>query len=1805
MKKEVMMKIWHYGVIIAGALAILLFLFSSPYVKEEDVNIFGKAITYDQVAYCGDHSCITPEDMLNCPLDCSMPTHTYFVSTDGNDFGQGTIGDPFETVEAARSAIRVLKDNNQFTGAIDVFLREGVYEISEPITLDQRDSGEPGKPIIYRSYPGEKATIIGSEDLSVSWQQYSGNIYMADVSGWIALHGDFNTLFIDGERAIRARTPNIGEYFQIDRGSSCVSPADVNPNFAFYFFEGDLNPSWSNLQDIELIAYKAWQASRHKIESIDGVNNIVYHVGKTKRGYCEWAGGRYYVENLLEGLDSEGEWYLDKNTQIVYYWPKAGEDIHSLRFQIPKPISLLEVEAQQEVLDLGRQFTISHWVKTTDDSNLIYTVGNAFSAKGIRFGISEGQVAFQIGDGYSDLQGNSYTSRSTCSGGAGPLNDGNWHLISAVFDLDAQTAKCFVDDYFQSATFELPRQYDDIGDTFLEIGNPPHGYEGGVDGIFANQFVGEIDDLRIYSTTLNALQISNIYNKNPSSDNLLFHLDFENLNNVVDNSVNGYEMVAYGDRIQSQGPTSLGNAFVVNSENDNIVIEPEWIHNVHVAGISFGQTEWTMPEGGYRGSQAGSRVHDPPAVKYSFTKDSSFINNDISLTGAWAFKGDHNHDLLISRNYFNHIGGGGIRLGGEATIDEEMSHDCSMIHNRITNLGEVYKDIAVIWTGLNYNMDASHNYAAYCSNAGISMGWKWDPYPSACRDNTMSYNHIHHIKMELQDGGPLYTLGAQPGTVIENNLVHDCTFTSHHTEFVGLKGIYLDQGSKDILVQNNVVYNIGGGALNVNGAYDNIITNNIFVDGGLVNADFGVNAEMYFPGHGDGGYPGGNELTRNIFYFGPDNDYYTLGKPQQYYPSQSGFMYYVYNNDDLKDIMGPGNYLTSISNSDYNLFYSVHNAYRFRVVEPILDFGVWQSQSSFDLNSLTDQDPLFVDYEGRDFTLQPSSPAFDLGFQQIDISEVGPLGVECWDDDDCVARCVQRICSNVEECGNNICEGNEVQTCPEDCPLEPIVVPGQLSLSSSIIEEGTPSVNVNMPAQAGEFIGLYRNIYLDDVVVAGAMTNDFIGMSDTYTVLVEGAYGDAVGILDTLNLAPGSYEVGVLAYRYDFDIGDWDRTQYFYYPTTLEVTEDLVCTPNTLRCNGLDVEQCTPEGDAWAFVETCDTACSGGVCEDSVCEENELRCNGLDVERCQNDNWVFIETCVTACSGGVCEDSVCEENELRCNGLDVEQCQNNDWAFVETCDTGCDQGICITCATPTQCGTGEFADMLYKCEGDTYVEYDWCLSGCVDGACNPNCVEGEFLCHYQEDYNEGGTLRLRCDEIEAWNYYDQCASGCNTANNQCNSPCSEGSYRCSPSDENFRQVCNGDGGYVDLDYCPNGCVSGSCVGSCIQGERSCVGSNVLECNAMNAYDLVEECEYACVDGACTGICVPGRQTCNGDVLMTCDSSGQYVEEQDCANTGQICKNLQCVDQYYDPQIDTSRDGETQVLTMEVDDSVYGLIDRHYRIHLPSGYTSAQNYPLYFAFHGRSGTATNTEEYTGMSDEADEKGFIVVYPQALGDSGGGETYILPGMEGLRQGGSILSTGWNMEISSLVTYYGGYFKIDDKQFMIELFEKLVDELSIDTSNVVMSGVSNGGGFVQYLSAVDKTGEFSHVFHQGFRGAGLCSTGIWGIRQPEILQQLPIMIFRGSWDPITPYLGELNQNGKYRLPAELMIETLAGVNDCDPEPVRVYRYIPTDDLHVFRWEYQNCVEPIEFYKIIHGRHKWYDYWQTDLFLDFVGIT
>ena len=268
-----------------------------------------------------------------------LPAATFYVALNGSDGWSGRLADPnaartdgpFATLRRARDALRSLKAAAQLKEPVTVYLRGGVYRLEKPIEFTPADSGTEQAPISYAAYAGERPVFSGGRPIT-GWQKGDGGFWKAVIPAVKEGRWYFHQLFVNGQRRTRARTPNLGYLYT----EGILAPFDrakwYDPGIAakrgFRFRDGDLK-RWNNPGDALIVIYHSWTTSIHLITELDLQERIVKlaPISTWPIGYWWEYNTRYHVENVFEALDQPGEWYLDRGTGTLYYWPMPGEDL--------------------------------------------------------------------------------------------------------------------------------------------------------------------------------------------------------------------------------------------------------------------------------------------------------------------------------------------------------------------------------------------------------------------------------------------------------------------------------------------------------------------------------------------------------------------------------------------------------------------------------------------------------------------------------------------------------------------------------------------------------------------------------------------------------------------------------------------------------------------------------------------------------------------------------------------------------------------------------------------------------------------------------------------------------------------------------------------------------------------------------------------------------------------------------------------------------------------------------------------------------------------------------------------------------------------------------------------------------------------------------------------------------------------------------------------------------------------------------------------------------------------------------------
>ncbi len=646
------------------------------------------------------------------------------VATNGSDGWSGELAvpafngrdGPLATLSGALARVRSIRARSpQTVDSVTILVRGGTYPLTEPIVITPEDSGRDiARPVLISAYPNEKPVFSGGRRLT-GWRESAGapGLWEATVPEAKAGTWEFRQLFVNGQRRQRARTPNTG-FLRIQGESPQDKPLKLK------FAPGDIRPEWAASGSVEVVAILAWADIRMFIRSVDTNTHVATLSGNPRPSNRE-NNAQYYIENTPDALDQPGEWYLDRQTGVVRYWPLPGEKFSPTGTIVTAPIA-------EELL------------------------------------VFQGQPEQQ-----------------------------------------------------------RPVQY------------------------------------------------------------------------------------------------------------------------IVLRGLTFTETDWTLPAEGYADTQAAIDVRGD--IRAEGAVDCQIEDCVFTRLGGYAIElGRGCQRFRIVGNEMSDLGGGGIRVGEQRvrTAAADLCEGHAITDNHIFNLGVIYPPAVGVFILQSGNNRIAHNHIHDLYYTAISLGWNWGYQETPCHHNVVEFNHLHDIgKGVLSDMGAVYTLGIQKGTVIRNNVIHDVNAFTY-----GGWGLYTDEGSSDIILENNLVYRCKSAGFHQHYGRDNLVRNNIFAlnrEHQLMRTREEEHLSFTF--------------ERNIVYFESGQLLGSNWKNDQF--RMNGNLYFDARPEALPETM--------------------------RFSEATL--ADWRKRGH-DVNSEI-ADPLFTNIKALNFRLTANSPAMRLGFRPLDLTTVG------------------------------------------------------------------------------------------------------------------------------------------------------------------------------------------------------------------------------------------------------------------------------------------------------------------------------------------------------------------------------------------------------------------------------------------------------------------------------------------------------------------------------------------------------------------------------------------------------------------------------------------------------------------------------------------------------------------------------------------------------------------------------------------------------------------------------------------------
>ena len=388
-------------------------------------------------------------------------------------------------------------------------------------------------------------------------------------------------------------------------------------------------------------------------------------------------------------------------------------------------------------------------------------------------------------------------------------------------------------------------------------------------------------------------------------------------------------------------------------------------HIEHIAfeNLKFHYSGFVLEPEGHSDSQ--SAINMPFAVKLDGCRNVSFENCEFAHIGGSAVRFHRAcTDCRFVKNYVHDLGAGAVYIGQawEPNLDQAQPSERNLVENCVIRNGGQFDMGGIgVWIGHGSHNKVLHNDISEFYYTGVSVGWQWGYQPSRSHHNQIEFNHIHHLgHWILSDMGGVYSLGVSPGTTVSNNVMHDIYAYSY-----GGWGLYTDEGSTGIVLENNLVYRVKTGTFHQHYGKENIVRNNILAYS-LTDQVQRSRIEEHISFF----------LENNIIIW--DDGAVLFGHPW------------------TKDSLGQwGDDKVAIKN---NLYWSadadMSKAFPSRDGSGN-DLQTWRELTNHDEGSII-ADPMFRDPKNGDFTLPDDSPAFKTGFKRFDYSKAGVYGDAVW-----------------------------------------------------------------------------------------------------------------------------------------------------------------------------------------------------------------------------------------------------------------------------------------------------------------------------------------------------------------------------------------------------------------------------------------------------------------------------------------------------------------------------------------------------------------------------------------------------------------------------------------------------------------------------------------------------------------------------------------------------------------------------------------------------------------------------------------
>jgi hypothetical protein len=584
-----------------------------------------------------------------------------YVAPNGNDMNPGTEQAPLKTIERAKELLRTAKKG--MSRDITVYLRGGIYPVTQPIIFTEMDSGINGFTIRYTAYPGEKPVLNGAIPVK-GWKKQKGDIYKVPLDRTDKLR----QLYVNGERRYMSRGEGIGHEdgfrwgeFIITGNENWADGTGLQPSGVIFKDKKNLpvvkSPEWVELHSQSGFAYHI--TCLQDIISIDSgrVALLQQPMGAIATNTPEqWGCGffknilgpqrLYHFENAMELLDEPGEFYFDGKNKTLYYYKKANENMAEAEVYAPVSEGFLSITGA----------SVSNRVRNLEFSNLCFEYDHWAL---LRVENSYGMTAVQsiplqsrfCPDGmmhnakYSYLQNQRASIRMENAENITFSGNTLQHIGSLAMDLTNDVVDCYVTE----------NSFRDIGSGAFNIGDARNLYIG--DGDIPVEKEGIVTGIRFTDNSIT--DCGREYMAAPAVS-VIWGRNIEIAHNLIRN--NAYSGISVGWGWTNY---SWGNGMPVSTVTKDVKVNFNIVENVCNA-MHDGSSIYTLGllpgseiNGNYLIGGGGSGIYLDQGSAYLTVKENVCVKKKENWFFIWGIDAKV-RNITILDNYADHLNGNEI-----------------------------------------------------------------------------------------------------------------------------------------------------------------------------------------------------------------------------------------------------------------------------------------------------------------------------------------------------------------------------------------------------------------------------------------------------------------------------------------------------------------------------------------------------------------------------------------------------------------------------------------------------------------------------------------------------------------------------------------------------------------------------------------------------------------------------------------------------------------------------------------------------------------------------------------------------------------------------------------------------------------------------------------------------------------------------------------------------------------------------------------------------------------------------------------